>query len=241
MNSKVILIVEDDFLNRRLTKKILLENGYQVVEAKNANEAMAIINKESVDLAILDINLGDGEMDGISLGQLIQNKQKVPFIYLTAYENAKVISEAVATSPYSYLTKPFKNSDLVASVELAIIKSAKEDRPKPSILVKDDNYKVELPLEEINYIESDGNYLLFHTDKKIYKTRSTIAQIIELLPAIKFIQTHRAFVVNKDKIQKYSSKSVIVGNAEIPLSKKDVFDVRNCFVNKIYILILKKG
>lgn len=224
MNSKVILVVEDDFLNRRLTKKILQENGYQVLEAKNADAAMAILHKELVNLAILDINLGDGEMDGISLGQLIQNKQKVPFIYLTAYENAKVISEAIATSPYSYLTKPFKNSDLVASVELAIIKSANADRPKPSILVKDGEYKVELPLEDINYIESEGNYLLFHTDKNIYKSRSTISQIIDLLPTTKFIQTHRAFVVNKDKIQKYSSKSVIVGDKEIPLSKKDLFE-----------------
>lgn len=224
MNFKSILLVEDDYLNRRLTKKILLENGYQVIEAKNANEAMTILSKESVDLAILDINLGDGEMDGITLGQLIQNKQKVPFIYLTAYENAKIISEAVATSPYSYLTKPFKNSDLVASVELAIIKSAKEARPNPTILVKDGDYKVELPLEEINYIESEGNYLLFHTDEKLYKSRSTIAQIIQSLPVAKFIQTHRAFVVNKAKIQKYNSKSVIVGNTEIPLSKKDVFE-----------------
>ena len=64
MNLKTILIVEDDFLNRRLTKKVLQENGYQTLEAKNANEALAILNKELVDLAILDINLGDGEMDG---------------------------------------------------------------------------------------------------------------------------------------------------------------------------------
>ena len=219
MNSKVVLIVEDDFLNRRLTKKVLQENGYQTLEAKNADEALAILNKELVDLAILDINLGDGEMDGISLGNLIQNKQKVPFIYLTAYENAKVISEAVATSPYSYLTKPFKNSDLVASVELAIIKSAREDRPKPTILVKDGEYKVELPIEDINYIESEGNYLLFHTNKKTYKSRSTISQIIESLPITKFLQVHRAFVVNKDKIEKYNSKSVVVNGVEIPISK----------------------
>lgn len=220
MNSKVILVVEDDYLNRRLTKKILQENGYQVLEAKNADEALAILNKELVDLAILDINLGDGEMDGISLGNLIQNKQKVPFIYLTAYENAKIISEAVATSPYSYLTKPFKNSDLIASVESAIIKSAKEERSKPTVLVKDCEYKVELPLEEINYIESEGNYLLFHTDKKIYKCRSTISQIIDSLPASTFVQVHRAFIVNKNKIEKFNLKSVVVRNVNIPITKK---------------------
>ncbi|HAK79497.1 MAG TPA: DNA-binding response regulator [Runella sp.] len=224
MNSKIILIVEDDFLNRRLTKKILQENGYQTLEAKNANEALAILNKELVDLAILDINLGDGEMDGISLGNLIQNKQKVPFIYLTAYENAKVISEAVATSPYSYLTKPFKNSDLIASIELAIIKSSKEDKPQPTILVKDGEYKVELPLEDINFINSEGNYLLFYTNEKTYKSRATISQILELLPPSKFIQIHRAFIVNKDKIEKYNAKNVVIKNTTIPLSKKDLFE-----------------
>jgi CheY-like chemotaxis protein len=166
MNSKVILIVEDDFLNRRLTKKILQENSYQVLEAKNAGEALAILNKELVDLAILDINLGDGEMDGISLGNLIQNKQKVPFIYLTAYENTNIISEAVATSPYSYLTKPFKNSDLIASIELALIKSSKEDKPKPTILVKDGEYKVELPLDDINFINSEGIIYSFIPTRK---------------------------------------------------------------------------
>lgn len=218
MNSKVILVVEDDFLNRRLTKKVLQENDYQVLEAKNADEALTILNKELVDLAILDINLGDGEMDGISLGNLIQNKQKVPFIYLTAYENAKVISEAVATSPYSYLTKPFKNSDLIASVELAIIKSSKEDKPKPTILVKDCEYKVELPLDEINYIESEGNYLLFHTDKKTYKCRSTIEQILKVLPS-SFVQIHRAFIVNKNRVEKFNAKGVVVQNIELPISK----------------------
>ncbi|MCA0230443.1 MAG: response regulator transcription factor [Bacteroidetes bacterium] len=224
MNSKVILIVEDDFLNRRLTKKILQENCYQVLEAKNADEALAILNKELVDLAVLDINLGDGEMDGISLGNLIQNKQKVPFIYLTAYENAIIISEAIATSPYSYLTKPFKNSDLIASIELALIKSSKEDKPKPTILVKDGEYKVELPLEDINFINSEGNYLLFYTNEKTFKSRATISQILEVLPPSKFIQIHRAFIVNKDKIEKYNAKNVVIKNTIIPLSKKDLFE-----------------
>ena len=65
--------------------------------------------------------------------------------------------------------------------------------------------------------------MLFHTNKKNYKSRSTISQIIEALPVTKFIQVHRAFVVNKDKIEKYNSKSVVVNGIEIPLSKKDIF------------------
>ena len=47
MTQKTILLVEDDFLNRRLSKKVLLENGYDVFEAKNTQEALDILKKES--------------------------------------------------------------------------------------------------------------------------------------------------------------------------------------------------
>jgi DNA-binding LytR/AlgR family response regulator len=222
MSQKTILLVEDDFLNRRLSKKVLKENGYEVLEAKNANEAIATLKKEKINLAILDINLGEDERDGISIGKEIHEKYHVPFIYLTAYENSAIISEAASTFPYSYLTKPFKNSDLIASIEIALIKSSNVDKYKPSIMVKDDDYKVELPTEEINHIESDGNYLIFHTDKKTYKTRSTISQIIESLPTSTFVQVHRAFIVNKNKIEKFNARGVIVQNIEIPVSKSYV-------------------
>lgn len=219
MAQKSILLVEDDFLNRRFTKKALSENGYAVFEAKNAKEALEILKKEIIDLAILDINLGEDEEDGIVLGQQIKDKFSVPFIYLTAYEQTAIIDRAVATTPYSYLTKPFKNVDLIASVEITIRQSENLHKYKPSILVKDVDYNKELPLEDINFIESDGNYLLFHTDKKVYKSRSTIKQVLEELPESTFVQTHRAYVVNRTKIEKYNLKTVIIKNEEIPVSK----------------------
>jgi DNA-binding LytR/AlgR family response regulator len=218
MEQKTILLVEDDFLNRRLSKKVLSENNYRVLEAKNAKEALEILKKETVNCAILDINLGENEQDGISLGEQITEKFSVPFIYLTAYENPDIIGKAIATSPYSYLTKPFKNSDLIASVEIAIRKFQSTE-PPPEILVKDGNYHVKLRSDKINYIESDGNYLLFHTDEKIYKSRSTIKKIMEELSSSVFLHTHRAYIVNKNKIDKFNAKSVIVSGNELPVSK----------------------
>ncbi len=218
MEEKTILLVEDNFLNRRLTKKVLAENNYRVLEAKNAKETLEILKKEPVTLAILDINLGEDEQDGITLGQQIKDEFSVPFIYLTAYENQEMIGQAISTSPYSYLTKPFKNSDLIASVEIAIRQSFNLKKRKPFLIVKDGEYNVELALDEIDYIESDGNYLLFHSNKKVYKLRSTIVKILEELPVSFFIQTHRAYIVNKNRVQKFNSKNVIVGGKEIPVS-----------------------
>lgn len=216
---KTVLLVEDDFLNRRLSKKILVENSYAVLEAKNAHEALGILKKETITLAILDINLGEHEQDGITLGQQIKDEFSVPFIYLTAYETPEIIDRAVSTSPYSYLTKPFRNSDLIASVEIAIRQSINVQKRKPFIAVKDGEYNVELALDEIDYIESDGNYLLFYAGQKTYKLRSTIKGIMTELPASTFVQTHRAYIVNKNKVEKSTNRCVVIGNKEIAVSE----------------------
>lgn len=227
MKCKTILLVEDNFLNRRLSKKVLLENGYQVLEAKNSKEALEILNNEQIILAILDIHLGENEQDGISLGKQIKDQFSIPFIYLTAYDNPEIIGEAISTSPYSYITKPFKDSDLIASVEIALRQSANTTMNKPKIIVKDYEYNVELSVDEINYIESNGNYLLFHTDDKVFKTRSSLRQILEELPSSMFVQVHRAYIVNKNKIEKYSSNTLVINNVNIPVSKNYVDEINN--------------
>lgn len=222
MGQKTILLVEDDFLNRRLSKKALMEHHYAVLEAKNVQEALEILKKEMIDLAVLDINLGENEQDGISLGQLINEKYAVPFIYLTAFETTEMIQKAVATIPYSYLIKPFKTIDLITSIEIAIKQFGKKYVPK--IAVKDNGYTVDLSVDAINYIESDGNYLSFHTDDKVYKLRMTIKHVLEQLSENNFVQVHRAYVVNKTKIEKFNLKNVIINNTEIPVSKNFMED-----------------
>lgn len=225
MNGKTILLVEDDFLNRRVTKKILIENDYTILESKNAIETLDILSKHTPDLIILDINLGEKEQNGISLAQEIKELFNIPFVYLTAYDTADIVKKAIATAPHSYITKPFKNVDLVTAVELAIRKFVNVEKRKPTVMVKDGEYNIELAIDEIAYIESDGNYLLLHTKQKVYRNRSTIRQIVEILPKKNFVQIHRAYVVNKNKIEKYSSKFVVMNNTEIPVSKNHIENI----------------
>lgn len=120
MIEKKILVVEDDYLNRRLTKKVLTENNYTVLEAKNATIAMETLSKVSIDLAILDINLGEGQMDGIELSQQIDQLFQLPIIFLSAYDKKHFqdLEKSLALKPF--LTKPFKNSELLDTVEMTL-------------------------------------------------------------------------------------------------------------------------
>lgn len=219
MNNPLILIVEDDFLNRRQIKKQLQEKAYQVLESKNVNEALEIIQKESVELCILDINLGKNEKDGISLGELLTETYQIPFIYLTAFDQESYVEKALKTMPYSYLTKPFKNIDLITSVELALKQSAHQEKYKAKLLVKENDFKINLPIADIYFLESDANYVIIYTEKNNYRYRTTIKEILNQLPLSSFVQVHRAFVVNRHKIEKISSKSIIVAGHTIPIAK----------------------
>ncbi|MBK7740264.1 MAG: DNA-binding response regulator [Saprospiraceae bacterium] len=223
MNERKILLVEDDFLNRRLTKKVLLQNGFTVFEAKNSKEALLLLNEKAVDLIILDINLGENEQNGIELSHQIRETFHTPFIFLTAYENPEIISRALVSTPYSYLTKPFKNTDLITSIELALRKSTHAQITATMITVKDQDFKKDLSADEIFYIASEGNYLLVHTYHQVYKIRSTLKQFQEQLPSDIVIQVHRAFIINKSKIEKYNNKQLIIKDTVIPLSKNYPF------------------
>ena len=86
-------------------------------------------------------------------------------------------------------------------------------------MVKQGEYNINLPIDEINYIVSEGNYLLFYTDQQVYKSRSTIKQILEDISDSTFAQVHRAYVVNKSKIEKYNQKCLVIKNTKIPISK----------------------
>ena len=226
MKTKTVLIVEDDFLNRRLAKKILSDNGYDILEAKNTTMALAMLSQHRVDFILLDINLGEGQADGISLGQEIIERFAIPFVYLTAYANRAIMEKAIATAPCGYITKPFKSMDLIAAVELGIRQSTRNVKSDPTIMVKHNDFMVDLPIGDIHYIEAYRNYLLLHTPQQVYKIRSTIKQIMEQLPAAVFVQIHRAFIVNKKKIDKFNVRCVLVNQKEIPVSRKYVEDIR---------------
>lgn len=227
MTPKVILLVEDDYLNRRLTKKMLLRSGYQVWESKNAEEALQIISTEKIDLAILDINLGKHKLEGIILGQQIKDHFAISFIYLTAYTDIPTLTEASATKPYSYLTKPFKEIDLIASIEIALHHAVTiHENQIATICVKYQDHFVDLALDEIDYMESKGNYLLCYSNNKVYRFRSTIKQLLALPTSTPFIQIHRAYLINRNKIEKYNTRTVLIKQKALAVSrnyKKNLF------------------
>jgi len=113
-----ILIVEDQFVEADYLRLMLEQSGYIVIGiARSVTQAEDMIKKERPGFVLLDIFL-KGKQTGIDLaGQLAEDN--IPFVYLSANSSEDVLNMAKATQPYGFLVKPFREKDLLVTLEIA--------------------------------------------------------------------------------------------------------------------------
>jgi two-component system, NtrC family, response regulator AtoC len=113
-----ILIVDDE-ISVRESLKLILKDQYKVLLAENASEALALLDRESPQLVLLDIILPD--LDGIAVLKKIRELDvAIPIIMLTATRMVKTAVEAMKLGATDYLSKPFDIEELKLVIEKAI-------------------------------------------------------------------------------------------------------------------------
>jgi AraC-like DNA-binding protein len=115
-----VLIVEDELIIAKDIKDILSRSGYVITDiCSSVAQAKESLNKIKPDLVLIDINL-QGDLPGTEIGKFLLEKDKIPFVYITSYTDAKTIDDVKVTRPMGYLVKPFKKIELLITVELAL-------------------------------------------------------------------------------------------------------------------------
>ena len=113
-----ILIVEDEFIVANDLRLILEKAGYRVCGiAASVAEAQRIMQEHNPGFVLLDIYL-KGELTGIDLARQLK-EQHIPFVYLSANSNQRVLEAAKATEPYGFLVKPFRAKDVLVTLDIA--------------------------------------------------------------------------------------------------------------------------
>lgn len=119
MESLRILIADDESIIRLDLQKILENMGHKVVaEASDGKTAVELAQSMPLDLAILDIKMP--EMDGLDAAKIITEANICPVLLLTAYSQQDLIDRAKDAGVFGYLVKPFKQTDLLPAIEIAI-------------------------------------------------------------------------------------------------------------------------
>ena len=118
-----IMVIEDDDSTRRLIHFLLKVNQFTVIEAKNGNEALDLMNKYDIKLMIVDLMMN--EMDGFEFTKTIRDGgSTTPVLILTARTSIIDKRKCFDLGADDYLTKPFEREELILRVK-ALLRRAK--------------------------------------------------------------------------------------------------------------------
>jgi len=148
-----VLIVEDEAIIAMDINQCLLEFGYVVDEvATTTDEAILYIQKYKPNIVLMDIKL-KGSMDGTEIVELIQEKYRVPVIYLTSYTDEATINRASLTKPYGYIVKPVDENRLHTSIIMALSRFGAEQQNLNGEIIKlNENYSYNLKSKNLYFL-----------------------------------------------------------------------------------------
>lgn len=115
-----ILLVDDEIIIATQLEERLTQMGYEIVGiAASGLEAVYMAKKLVPDLVLMDIVM-PGEVDGIEAARLIQEENRIPFIFVTAHTDQDLIRRATEQEPVGYILKPFQDGQITAAIEIAL-------------------------------------------------------------------------------------------------------------------------
>ncbi len=159
---ETILVVEDDLDIHNLLKDVLEEAGYKVLNAYSGTEALMIIEKEEVDLILLDLML-----PGLNGEEIIKRIKNIPIIVLSAKISQEDKVNTLLEGANDYITKPFNKEELLARIKVQLrIREYKNN-------VSELKYK--------DMILKQDEHTLFIEGKPIHLTKTEYAIVKQLL------------------------------------------------------------
>ena len=225
MTAKIrTLIVDDEPLARR-NLRVLLEKDAQIEilgECGNGREAVKAIKSLSPDLVFLDIQMP--ELDGFDVLERAGTEHIQAIIFVTAFDQYAL--KAFDVHALDYLLKPFDDErfanalkrakvqieargiDRLSERLLALLEERESERRQSKekdyltrLMIKVANRVVLLKVDDIDFIEADGNYAKLHIGRKSHLLREKMNDLEGQLDPDRFVRIHRSTIVNLDRIR----------------------------------------
>ncbi|MFD2551142.1 LytR/AlgR family response regulator transcription factor [Bizionia sediminis] len=218
------IIIDDEATARTIIKGLSNAHDSLKFEAEFSNpiEALKYLNSHQVDVIFLDIH-----MPGFSGFDFIQTLKFQPKIILTTSDANFAIKAFEYPLVIDYLVKPIQAerfNKMVKKLETQITQAPKTEGNDDYLFVSVKKRLVKIQLQDLCYLESNGDYVNFVTETDSYPVHTTLKSIASKLPDDVFCKAHRSYVVNILKIEQIQDNTIRVGNAHIPLGKTNKAD-----------------
>jgi two-component system LytT family response regulator len=210
---KVLLVDDEAPARAKLRRMLGAEPGMVIVgEASSGDEAIAAIREHEPDLVLLDIQMPG--KTGFDVIEDVGPDQMPHVIFVTAYDQHAL--EAFEVRALDYLLKPVAperlrealdrvrerlTSEETRAVELQqMVEALAPPKYLRRVLVEDGERSILLPLERVDRIEADRNYVWLHADGRAYPLRAPITSIEDRLDPERFLRINRSAIVRMDAI-----------------------------------------
>jgi len=229
------IIVDDEELARAVLREYLAAHTdiEIVAECANGFEAVKAVSELKPDLLLLDIQMP--KLDGFEVLELIEGEPAV--IFVTAYDTYAL--RAFEVHAVDYLLKPFSAERLAEALERARRRVGQKLPPPAELaaaarppqqflerMVLKDGARVHvIPVNKLDYIEAQDDYIALHVEGREHLKQQTIASVEAWLDPSRFVRIHRSYIVNLErvvKIEPYTKDSrvaVLAGGERLPVSR----------------------
>jgi two-component system LytT family response regulator len=237
MDTLRIVIVDDEPLARAVVREYAAGDAAieVVAECGNGFEAVKAVADLKPDLVLLDVQMP--KLDGFEVLELLGRDQ--PVVFITAYDQYAL--RAFEVHAVDYLLKPFSAERFAEAIERArerararaampleaIVRDARPPRAGYAgrVLIRDGAHVHVLPIDAIDYVEAQDDYVAFKSAGKQYLKDQTLAAVETSLDPARFVRVHRSFVLNIDRISKVelyakdSRMAILKDGTRLPVSR----------------------
>ena len=233
-----ILIVDDESLARAfLAEQLASIPGMELIgQAANGFEAVKLAEDLSPELMLLDVQMP--KLSGFEVLELLGARAPA-VIFITAFDEFAL--RAFEVHAVDYLLKPVEPARLVAALERAA-ERVRSQTPVPSaqelsatarppgrtlerVLIREQGRVHVLPVERIDFVEAQDDYLCFVSGGKRQRKQQTMAEIEAQLDRARFVRIHRSFLLNIERlarIEPYAKDSwlaILTDGSKLPVSR----------------------
>jgi len=207
------LIVDDEPLAHDVIVDYAAELSYLdiVAQAYRPLKAIEILKEQEIDLIFLDIQMP--KLNGLEMLALLEQRPQV--IITTAYEEYALKSYEFDVA--DYLLKPFRLDRFIQAVEKAKNNFDQATNHKTEVnhlLIKSDKRLIKVNPDDIQYIESYGNYIKIWIGSEAILSAQTMTRFISQISKQQFFKIHKSFVVNKDQFTYIEGNSLHMKNGK---------------------------
>lgn len=224
-----VLIVDDEYHARKLLSEYVSKMPFLELTgmASNVFEAMTVLQKEKIDIMLLDIQMP--EITGLEFARRLKNPPAT--IFTTAYSEYAV--ESYELDVVDYLLKPISFPRFLQAINKVTERKAVSEasnsvmnvvQPLPPEKPEDDNLIIKsgskmyrINYEELLYIEGQREYVTFHTTKQRITTLFSLKELEERLPSDQFIRIHKSYIISLKHIDMIERNILQIAGKKLPV------------------------